>query len=88
MRTLTSTLLAAQQSASGEPYVRVRLSDLDVGVPRLRWTRWYTGSEAAGPCGVALAGDGALLRARIDADSGGHRPPCSRKSLNPPFFKG
>ncbi|MFA7296081.1 MAG: hypothetical protein WC211_02710 [Dehalococcoidia bacterium] len=70
MRTLTSTLLAAQQAASAEPYVRVRLSDLDVGVPRLRWTRWYSGAEAAGPCGVAVAGDGALLRARIDAATG------------------
>ena len=70
MRTLTSTLLAAQQSASAEPYVRVRLSDLDVGVPRLRWTRWYSGAEAAGPCGVGVAGDGGLLRVRLDAASG------------------
>jgi hypothetical protein len=71
MRTLTATLLAAQQSASTQPYLRVRLYDRDVGVPRLRWTRWYTGSEAAGPCVCAVPADGSLLRARIDASNGG-----------------
>src|SRR5688572_2991643 len=70
MRSLTSTLLAAQQGASGRPYVRVRLFDRDVGVVRLRWERWYEGVEADGPCGVAVAADGALLRARIDAGTG------------------
>lgn len=67
MRTLTSTLLAAQRSASGVPLVAVELHDRDVGVARLRWQRWYEGAEAAGPCLAAVPDDGSLLRARIDA---------------------
>lgn len=66
MRTLTSTLLAAQRAASGVPALAVDLYDRDVGVARLRWARWYTGSEAAGPCVAAVPDDGSLLRARID----------------------
>ncbi len=71
MRTLTSTLLAAQRSASAVPYLEVVLSDRDVGVLRTRWERWYTGSEADGPCAAAVPADGALLRARIDPGTGG-----------------
>lgn len=70
MRTLSATLLAAQRAASGTPYVRVRLRDHDIGVARLRWERWYTGGEAAGPCAAAVPADGSLLRARIDASTG------------------
>ncbi|MFN8585323.1 MAG: hypothetical protein U0446_08395 [Dehalococcoidia bacterium] len=66
MRALTSTLLAAQQAASDEPVLGVGLHDRDVGVARLRWARWYTGAEAAGPCVAAVPDDGSLLRARID----------------------
>ena len=70
MRVLTSTVLAAQRSASAVPYVRVELHDRDVGVARLRWERWYTGVEPSGPCGVATPADGSLLRARIDPSGG------------------
>ncbi len=70
MRSLTSTLLAAQRSASGAPYVHVELHDRDVGVARLRWQRWYTGAEPEGPCAAALPADGSLLRARIDPATG------------------
>lgn len=70
MITLTSTLLAAQRSASAVPSLRVLVSDRDVGVPRLRFARWYTGVEADGPCGAAVPADGALLRARIDVATG------------------
>ena len=66
MRTLSATLLAAQKAASREPYFKVTLSDRDVGVARLRWERWYTGVENAGPCRVATPADGSLLRARLD----------------------
>ncbi|MEZ4553761.1 MAG: hypothetical protein R3B59_07615 [Dehalococcoidia bacterium] len=66
MRSLTSTLLAAQQAASGVPAFAAELHDRDVGVARLRWERWYTGAEAAGPCVAAVPADGSLLRARID----------------------
>lgn len=70
MITLSATLLAAQRSASAGPALRVRLRDGDVGVNRLRFTRWYTGSEPDGPCGVAVPADGSLVRARIDVSSG------------------
>ncbi len=70
MRTLSTTLLAAQQSGSARPYLRVRLFDRDAGTTRLRWQRWYTGVEPDGPCGTAVPADGALLRARIDPAGG------------------
>lgn len=75
MLSISSALEAAQQSmARGTPQtpsVRVTIGDWDIGVPRLRWTRWYDStSEALGPCAAAVAGDGALLRARIDAATG------------------
>ena len=65
MRTLSASLLEAQRSSSARPYLRVRLYDRDVGVVRLRWQRWYSGSEPDGACVAAVPADGALLRARI-----------------------
>ena len=70
MRALTPTLRAAQQSASTEPYLRVRLYDRDAGAIRLRWQRIHDGAEPDGPCALAGAGDGSLLRARIDPATG------------------
>ena len=70
MRTLSATMLAAQQSASARPYLRVRLFDREVGTVRLRWQRWYSGSEPDGPCAAAVPADGSLLRARIDPADG------------------
>jgi len=74
MLAIAPALEAAQQAmARGMPQtpsVRVTIGDWDAGVPRLRWERWYTGAEAAGPCAAAVAGDGALLRARVDAATG------------------
>ena len=70
MRALTPTLRAAQQAASAEPYLRVRLFDRDAGAIRLRWQRIHDGDEPDGPCALAAAGDGALLRARIDPTTG------------------
>ncbi len=55
---------------SVKPYLGVQLHDRDVGSPRLRWRRLYAGSEPDGPCAVAVAGDGALLRVRIDPSTG------------------
>ncbi|MGE3961135.1 MAG: hypothetical protein AB7F65_05580 [Dehalococcoidia bacterium] len=66
---MSPTLLEAAWSGSAMPYVRVRLSDRDAGVPRLRFARWYSGSEPDGPAGVALPADGSLVRARIDPGS-------------------
>ena len=70
MRALTPTLRAAQQSASAEPHLRVRLLDRDAGSIRLRWQRSHEGAEPDGPCALTVAGDGALLRARIDPATG------------------
>lgn len=71
MIAISSALEAAQQSMPQRPSVGVTIGDWDAGVPRLRWSRWYMStSEALGPCVAAVAGDGALLRARIDAATG------------------
>src|SRR4051794_35956740 len=66
MRNLTSTLLAAQRQTSAQPYVRAVLSDAYGGVSRLRFPRHYTGSEPEYYVAAAGAGDGSLIRARID----------------------
>ena len=70
MRGLTPTLEAAQRAPSAKPYLRVLLHDRDVGSLRLRWQRVYGGPEPDGPCAAAVAGDGALLRVRIDPSTG------------------
>jgi hypothetical protein len=69
MRTLSSTLLAAQRSGSAEPYVTVTLSDRIGGAPRLAWERLYTGAEADAYHAATVAGDGALIRSRLDPAS-------------------
>lgn len=64
MRSLSSTFLAAQQSASGVPYVKVEVHDRRAGVPRLIWSRLYAGTEEDYFHAVTVAGDGSLIRAR------------------------
>ncbi|MGE0058919.1 MAG: hypothetical protein AB7P33_11225, partial [Dehalococcoidia bacterium] len=59
-------LEAAQKSASSRPYVSAVLSDETSFVARFRFQRVYSGGEAAGPAAVVTAGDGSLIRARID----------------------
>ncbi len=66
MRTLTSTLLAAQLSESSVPYVEAKVDDYWGQVPRLRQTRYYSGAEAAGWIAAAVAPDGSLVRARLE----------------------
>jgi hypothetical protein len=66
MKTLSSTLEAAQKSGSAAPAISAVLSDQQSFVTRFRFERVYSGSEAAGPAAVAVAADGALIRARID----------------------
>jgi hypothetical protein len=66
MRTLSQTLLAAQKAASGTPYVRAVFSDYAGDRSRVRLTRHYSGSEGEYFCAVVGAGDGSLIRARID----------------------
>ncbi len=67
MRSLSATLLAAQKAASGVPYVRVRAIEKVANVNRLRYTKYYTGTEASNRAAVAVFGDGSLARMREDA---------------------
>jgi len=66
MRTLSSTLLAAQKSTSRLPYVKVDIVDRMAGITRLNWARLYTGSEPDFHHAAAMPGDGSLVRARVD----------------------
>ena len=67
MRRLSYTLLAAQQSASAVPYLRVQVLDMLAGVARSPITRHTAVSEADAHHAVCLAGDGALIRARLSS---------------------
>ncbi len=67
MRSLTSTLLAEQKKASRAPYVKALFDDAWGDRPRARSTRFYTGAEPAGYVAACLAGDGSLVRARVEA---------------------
>lgn len=70
MRSVSAPLIAAAKAPAALPYVEVQLRDRYLGVPNLRWDRWYTGSEAEGPCLCAVPSDGSLVRARIDPGGG------------------
>lgn len=65
MRTLTETLLAAQQSASAVPYVKVEASNVSGGVARLNWERFYEGEEDDYFHAVTMPSDGSLIRLRV-----------------------
>ena len=65
MRSLSSTLLAAQKRATHTPYVKVEAFNKIAGVVRLDWTRLYTGSEDDYFHAVTIPGDGSLIRVRI-----------------------
>jgi len=73
MRSLSGTLLEAQRSASGSPYVRVEVVERVGGVARLMWERIYQGGE--GDCFHAAAtadmsGTGYIYRMMVDPDTG------------------
>jgi len=65
MRTLSSTLLAAQKQATSSPYIKLEACNKISGVVRYDWTRLYTGSEDDYFHAVTMPGDGSLIRARI-----------------------
>jgi len=65
MRSLTSTLLAAQKQAATTPYVKVEAKNKIAGVVRYDWTRLYSGSEDDYFHAFTMPGDGSLIRARI-----------------------
>lgn len=66
MRTLSSTLLGAQKSASSAPYVKVEVFDRVGGVARLRFKRHYTGSEPDDFHDATMPSDSSLIRARVE----------------------
>ena len=65
MRSLTSTLLAAQKQAATTPYVKVEAKNKIAGVVRYDWTRLYTGSEDEYFHALTMPGDGSFIRTRI-----------------------
>jgi len=65
MRSLTSTLLAAQKEASHIPYVKLEAKSRVAGVVRFDWERLYVGSEDDYYHALTMPGDGSLIRARI-----------------------
>jgi hypothetical protein len=65
VRLLSSSLLAAQKSASARPYLKVAILDRIGGARRLAFSRLYTGSEPDGYHAATMPGDGSLLRARV-----------------------
>jgi len=74
MRTLSSTLLAAQKQATHIPYVKVEAVNKIAGIVRLDWTRLYTGTEDDYFHAVTMPGDGSLIRVRIT-------PPADSRKL-------
>ena len=70
MRTLTSTLRAAQEEASGTPHVRVEALDHIAGAPRPTLTRLYAGRESDFYHDATCPADGSLVRARVTPESG------------------
>ena len=67
MRRLSATLQAAQQSASAAPYLRVQAMDMLAGVARSPIVRHTAASETDAHHAACLAGDGALIRARVSS---------------------
>jgi hypothetical protein len=65
MRTLSSSLLAAQRAASHIPYVKVEVTNASCGVVRYNWERLYTGSEDDYCHAVTMPSDGSLVRVRV-----------------------
>jgi hypothetical protein len=65
MRTLTTTLLAAQKSETRTPAVSVQALNLIAGAVNLKWQRLYSGSEPDYYHCLTLTEDGSLIRLRI-----------------------
>ncbi|HZP58582.1 MAG TPA: hypothetical protein VFC53_13685 [Dehalococcoidia bacterium] len=67
MRTLSGTLLAAQQSASSEPYVDAVAENVIAGVRRLDFAQLNNAANAITRHDAAVPADGSLVRARIES---------------------
>lgn len=70
MKTIPSGLNDSQLRPVGRPLVRATFSDFYGDVRRLRFRRWYAGSEPAGPAAACVAADGSLVRARVVPGTG------------------
>ena len=66
MRNLSSTLLAAQKSATRRSYVKVQVLERVGGVTRHTWETPYTGAEDDHYHDAACPGDGSLVRFVVD----------------------
>jgi len=69
LRTLSSTLLAAQKKPDRLPYVEAKVYDFDQGIKRLSWTRLYTGSEPDNHHGLSFDGEGSMHRIRVNGSN-------------------
>ena len=67
MRTLSSTLLAAQKKPHRLPYIEAQVYDYEQGIKRLTWARLYEGSEPDNHHGIAFDGQGSMHRIRAAA---------------------
>ena len=67
MRSLSSSLLAAQRSASARPYVKVEVLDKRPDVARPILERLYSGAAPDHHHAATMPGDGSLVRARLDS---------------------
>jgi hypothetical protein len=65
MRTLTSTLLAAQKKATSVPYIKLEAVNKVAGVIKYKWSRLYDGSEDDYFHALTIPGDNSMVRARI-----------------------
>ena len=67
MRTLSTSLLAAQKKADRLPYVEAKVYDYEAGIKRLTWTRLCEGSGPDNHHGIAFDGQGDMHRIRAAA---------------------
>jgi hypothetical protein len=73
MKTLSTTLLAAQKESSRTPYVEVKASNNIAGVIRLDWQRLYTGGEDDYYHATTMPDDGSLVRVRVTPPADGRK---------------
>ncbi len=69
MRSLSPTLLAAQQKPHRTPYIEATIYDYNQGISRPSWQRVYSGSEPAGQHGIAFDGRGNMHRIRFEQET-------------------
>jgi hypothetical protein len=74
MRTLTSTLLAAQKQGAAVPYLKIEAVNKTAGVVRYDWSRLYDGLEDDYFHALTMPGDGSLIKARVT-------PPADSRKL-------